>query len=97
MPITFSELVSAFTDSPTLLIPLWEVLLFVVLISVAAMFERHRLILVVAYSFSVFWVFVENLKLLAMNRTSVVATLVFVVFGLLGLFLTIYHALTGKD
>lgn len=90
---TFQDLLS---NAPILLIPLWQVLTFVMLISVAAVLERHRLVLIFAYTFSLHWVFIENLKLLSVNRISIVAVVVFLVFGLLGLVLTLYQMLTSR-
>lgn len=97
MPTVIESIAEFAMDAPTLLIPLWEVLLFIVIISVAAILERHRLILVIGYVFGVYWVFVENLKLMAINKVSVIAALVFLIFGALGLFLTIYNALKSDD
>jgi len=85
------------TRTPVLLIPLWQVLAFVTVISIAAVFERHRLVLVLSYTFAVYWVFVENLKLLSLNRISALTVGVFLLFGLAGLCLTLYQMLTSKS
>jgi hypothetical protein len=83
--------------SQVLLIPLWQVLLFIVIISLAALFERYKLILILCYIFAIYWVFIENLKLLAVDQATVVSVLVFLVFGLLTLCLTIYYSVSDKD
>lgn len=83
-------------ETPALLIPLWQVLLFIVLISLASIFERYRMVLVLAYIFSFYWVFVENLKSMSFNQVSVFTVAVFVLFGFLGLGLVVYHMATAK-
>jgi len=83
-------------ETPALLIPLWQVLLFVVLISIASIFERYRLVLVLAYIFSFYWVFVGNLKSLSVNGVSIFTVVVFALFGILGLALVVYHMATAK-
>ena len=90
---SFEEFVS---DGPVLTLPLWQVLLFVVLVSLAAMFERHRLVLNLAYVFALYWVFIENLMLLSANRVSAVTIVVFVVFGLVGLSLTLWQMISSR-
>ena len=84
-------------ETPALLIPLWQVLLFIVMVSIASIFERYRLVLILSYIFSFYWVFVENLKSLRMNSVSILTVAVFGVFGLLGLGLVVYHMTTEKD
>ncbi len=83
-------------DTPSLLIPLWQVLLFIVLISIASVFERYRLVLILAYTFAFYWVFVENLKSLCVNKVSIFAVVVFLLFGVVGLGLAVYHMATSK-
>jgi hypothetical protein len=79
-----------------LTIPLWQVLLFLVVTCVAAVLERHRLVLVISYVFLVNWVFIENLRLLSFNEISVVTVCAFAFFGLSGLILTLYQMLTAR-
>ncbi len=81
--------------APVLLIPLWQLLVFVMIVSVAAVLERYKLILVLCYTFAMYWVFIENLKLMSLNDVSAVSVTVFVLFGLVSLLLTLYHALTS--
>ena len=90
---SFEEFVK---KGPVLSLPLWQVLLFVVLVSLAAMFERHRLVLVLAYVFSLYWVFIENLRLFSANRISAITVLIFVVFGLVGLSLTLWQMISSR-
>ncbi|MFA5206027.1 MAG: hypothetical protein WC708_16645 [Lentisphaeria bacterium] len=83
-----------FAAAPALSVPLWQVLLFIVIVSLASIGERHRLILLFCYLFTFNWVFIENLRLLSLNQVSVVTVLVFAGFGLLTLILAVYHAVT---
>jgi len=52
------------------------------------------MILVLSYIFAVYWVFLENLKIFALNEMSLVTVLVFLICGVIALVLTIYH-ITG--
>jgi len=81
---------------PPLSIPLWQILLFIAAISLASLWERYRLILLLVYLFTFQWVFIENLRLLSLNRVSVFAVLVFAGFGLITLILAVYHATTSN-
>lgn len=83
--------------TPDLAIPLWQVLIFVVLISFAALFERYRFILICAYVFLSYWVFIENGKLLTFNFVWVVTGLVFLGIGLVAMLLTLYYMLTCRQ
>jgi len=84
-------------NSPQLLIPLWQVLLFVLLVSVAALFRRYRWVLVCSYGFALYWVFVQNLRMLEVNRVSIFSVIFLAVFGLLGFVLIVYHMVTSRD
>ncbi len=97
MPI-FGPYIERFVQTaPELAIPLWQVLLFVLIISLAALYERYRVILIFAYVFMVYWVFIENGALLALNYIWVVTGFVFLVFGLVAVVLTLFYILTGKE
>ena len=65
---TWRQFWQAVEAVPPLSVPLWQILLFVVAVSLASLWERYRLILLLAYLFSFHWVFIENLRLLALNR-----------------------------
>ena len=82
---------------PPLMVPLWQILLFVAVISLASLWERYRLILLLAYLFAFHWVFIENLRLLSLNRVSIFAVLVFAGFGLITLVLVVYHATSSAN
>jgi len=84
------------TKTPQLTIPLWQVLLYVTLISIAAMFERYRVVLLLSYLFACYWVFVENLKLLAVNQVSVITVILIAVFAVVGFTFAVYHMVTAK-
>jgi hypothetical protein len=94
---TWRQLWQTLEAVPPLIIPLWQVLLFIVVVSLASLWERYRLILLLAYLFSFHWVFIENLRLLSLNRVSVFAVLVFAGFGLITLILTVYHATSSAN
>lgn len=91
------QFMQALEAAPPLSIPLWQILLFIVTISLASLWERYRLILLLAYLFAFHWVFIENLRLLALNRVSAFTVLVFAGFGIITLILTIYHATTSSN
>ncbi len=84
-------------NSPQLIVPLWQILLFVLLVSLAALFQRYRLVLLFSYVFSLYWVFVQNLQLLSINRVSIFSTVFMGVFGLLGFAVIVYHMVTSRD
>jgi len=97
MPI-FGPYIEHFMQSaPELAIPLWQVLLFVLLISLAALYERYRIILILSYVFMAYWVFIENGALLALNYIWVVTGFIFLVFGLVAVIITVYYMMTGRD
>lgn len=83
--------------APNLAIPLWQALLFVIMISVAALYERYRLILICAYVFMSYWVFIENGKLFTFNYVWIVTGFVFLGLGLVAMLLTLYYMLTRRD
>ncbi len=90
---TFQEMAS---QSPSLTVPLPQMVLMMVAISVAAMLERFRAVLIIAYSFLSYWVFFENFNILRLDRISILTIVVFTVFGLLGIILVLYHTLTRQ-
>lgn len=94
MPLLGPYIQKFIEATPGLVIPLWQVLVYVLAISLAALFERYRFILVLSYIFMVHWVFIENGKQFSLNYVSVVTGFVFLVFGLMGMLLTIYNMLT---
>jgi hypothetical protein len=97
MPL-FGPYIQEFVESaPGLVIPLWQVLLFVLFISIAALYERYRLILIIAYFFMVHWVFIQNQAVLRLNFISVVTGFVFLVFGLVAVVMTLYYSMTGRQ
>ena len=85
------------TQVPYLSIPLPQIIILMLAISVAAMFERFRVVLLIAYTFLIHWVFIQNSSVLTMNRLSVLTVLVFAVFGVLGMVLTCYQLLTRNE
>lgn len=83
--------------APDLSIPLWQVLAFVVITSVAALYERYRFILVFAYLFTTYWVFIENSKLFALDYVWIITGFIFLGIGLAAMLLTLYYMLTRRD
>jgi hypothetical protein len=94
MPLLGPYIQKFIESTPELVIPLWQVLLYVLAISLAALFERYRFILVLSYVFMVHWVFIENGRRFSLNYVSVITGFVFLVFGLMAMLLTIYNMLT---
>ena len=88
---------SFIAQAPELQIALWQVLLFVFLTSVAALYERYRFILILSYCFMAYWVFIENGSLLADHVIWVTTGFVFLVSGLLAMLMTLYHMFTRHD
>jgi len=84
-------------QTPDLSIPLWQLLMYLVLASIAALYERHRLILVLSFAALVYWVFVHNKDLLEVSATWFIAGSVFVLLGLPATLLAIYQMLTKSD
>ena len=82
---------------PGLTIPLWQALMFVVVTSIAALYQRYRVILIFAYFFMVYWVFLENRELLALNLVWIVTGFIFLAFGLVAVVLTLYSMFTSAD
>jgi hypothetical protein len=94
MPLLGPYIQKFIESTPGLVIPLWQVLLYVLAISLAALFERYRFILVLSYVFMAHWVFIENGRRFSLNYVSVITGFVFLVFGLMAMLLTIYNMLT---
>ncbi len=79
-----------FNNAPELSVPLSEMLVMVVLISMAAIFEYYRVAMVTAYAFLVNWVFVYNSEFLSLNAVSLLTIVVFLVLGVIAI-LAAYH------
>jgi hypothetical protein len=60
MPTGLQDPFSAFLADKTLSIPLGQVLLFTLLMTLCMLFGRHKLGLLISYSFVFFWGFVFN-------------------------------------
>ena len=60
MPSSFQGPISAFLADKTLSIPLGQVLLFTLLMTLCMLFGRHKLGLLISYSFFFFWGFIFN-------------------------------------
>lgn len=60
MPTSFQDPFSAFLADKTLSIPLGQVLLFTLLMTLCMLFGRHKLGLLISYSFVFFWGFIFN-------------------------------------
>ena len=64
-------------------VPLWQVGLYVFLISIFMLFGRLRLCLLVSYCFSFFWVFISNKNILITERSQNIYVLAFFISGIL--------------
>ena len=60
MPSEFRDPISAFLADTTLSIPLGQVLLFTLLMTLCLLFARHKLGLLISYAFVFYWGFVFN-------------------------------------
>ena len=60
MPTSFQDPISAFLSDKTLSVPLSQVLLFTLLMTICMLFGRHKLGLMVSYAFVFFWGFIFN-------------------------------------
>ena len=60
MPSEFRDPISAFLADTTLSIPLGQVLLFTLLMTLCLLFGRHKLGLLLSYAFVFYWGFVFN-------------------------------------
>jgi len=60
MPTTFQDPISAFLADTALSIPLGQVLLFTLLMTLCLLFGRHKLGLLISYTFVFYWGFVFN-------------------------------------
>ena len=96
MPLFGSYLNKLMETTPDLAIPLWQVLVYVLVICVAALYERHRLILIFSYFFMLYWVFIQNVELLSLSVIWVLAGVIFGVFGLVAVIVTVYQMLTQE-
>lgn len=60
MPSSFQDPFSAFLSDKALSIPLGQVLLFTLLMTLCMLFGRHKLGLMISYAFVFFWGFIFN-------------------------------------
>ncbi len=84
---TFGEV---FSEVPALTVPLPQVLFMVLLICLAAIFERYKLIMIMAYAFLLNWVFVYNPGFLSFDLASMITVASFLVLGIVAI-LTVFH------
>ena len=60
MPMSFQDPITAFLSDKTLSVPLGQVLVFTLLMTICMLFGRHKLGLMVSYAFVFFWGFIFN-------------------------------------
>jgi hypothetical protein len=60
MPENFQDPISSFLADKSLSIPLSQVLLFTLLMTLCMLFGRHKLGLLISYAFVFFWGFIFN-------------------------------------
>lgn len=93
----FLELLRDFMAGPSISVPLPQIVLFVILTSLAAMFERHRLVLILCYGFLLNWVFLQNMQVYERDVMSMASLSLIGILGLLALFLTCYQMLSHSS
>ena len=60
MPTNFQDPITAFLTDKSMSVPLGQVLLFALLLTLCMLFGRHKLGLLVSYAFVFFWGFIFN-------------------------------------
>ncbi len=55
------NVIGSFFSGKEFAIPLWEVIVFVLVISLCLLFGRNRLGLIISYSFVFYWGFISNM------------------------------------
>jgi len=60
MPTDFRDPISSFLADKSMAVPLGQVLLFALLLTLCMLFGRHKLGLMVSYAFVFFWGFIYN-------------------------------------
>jgi hypothetical protein len=60
MPLEFQDPITAFLSDKSMSVPMSQVLLFTLLMTLCLLFGRHKLGLLVSYSFVFYWGFVFN-------------------------------------
>lgn len=60
MPLDFQDPITAFLSDKSMSVPMSQVLLFTLLMTLCLLFGRHKLGLLVSYSFVFYWGFVFN-------------------------------------
>ena len=97
MPFIVSHIEEIIHAAPDILIPLWQVVLYVLIISFTALHASYRWILISSFVFTSYWVFVENKELISPDYVWLCTAVVFFGFGLLAIIYTVYQMLTRCD
>lgn len=97
MPTNFQDPFSAFLSDKTLSVPLSQVLLFALLMTICMLFGRHKLGLMVSYAFVFFWGFIFNRSYFVdlLGNTSM-GLYVYTLFGLGMAVLAVVGMLQGE-
>jgi len=97
MPFIVSHIEEIIQAAPNLLIPLWQIVLYMLIISFTALHASYRWILIASFGFMSYWVFVENKELISPDYVWLCTAVVFFGFGLLAIIYTVYQMLTRCD
>jgi len=82
---------------PDISLPLWQILLFVVLVSTAAIFGKHRAIALFCYAFLFQLLLSHNIPIYSMNQPAVIWLSISVLAAIAGLVATFYQMLHRVD
>ncbi len=84
-----------FSNSPSVIIPLPHLLVMLMLVSLATVFDYYRTAILTTYLFLTNWVFIHNSAFRSLNLVSIFTFGAFLVFGVL-LILAVYHHAFGR-
>ena len=83
--------------TPSISLPLWQILLFIACVSAAAIMGKHRTIALICYAFLFHLFMRETIPVYAMNQPSVITLSVACLLALAGLIATCYQMLHNSD
>ena len=86
-----------FEGTPSISLPLWQIILFFVLVSGAAIFGKHRVIALFCYAFLFQLLLAQNVPVYTMNESAILALGVACLIAIAGLIATCYQMLHRCD
>ncbi|MFO7821515.1 MAG: hypothetical protein R6V56_05620 [Lentisphaeria bacterium] len=78
---------------PSVSLPLWQILLFLAIVSVAAITGKHKAIALICYGFLAHLLMQQNLPVYTMNSSAVITLALTALVAVLGLVATCYQML----